>query len=148
MIDPLTGDLYTDERGETIGRYSFNASGEVIEPNSVPCVEECAPTEVVASGVSDGRGIGVDAAKQVYVDQGEQLLEFDPSGTRIGTPIGSGLLGESSGLAVDSVGNIFAGNERRGNIYEFGPYQLNPDPRADNPLVIDAVGSPANSSYR
>ena len=118
--DPSNGDLYIDMNGEVIYRYSFNGSGELVG------------LKVLASGLSGATGLAVDASHDVYVDEGNQVLEFGSSGKQAGVTFGSGLLAGSAGIAVDSSGDVYAGNPSRGNVAVFGPPEPYPYPTIDN----------------
>ena len=139
-FDPSNGDLYVDAGGENIYRYSFNGTGEVIEPGAGTCSQECNPTATIASG-TDGGSLAVDAEHNIYVDERDQIVEINPSGHEVGVPAGSGLLSNSGSIAVDSAGHILAANPKRSNIQIFGSSELDPIPQVDNPLVLDAVSS-------
>ena len=129
-VDPSNGDLYVDNNGETVERYAFNGAEEVISD------------EAVASGLSSAARLSVDASHDVYVDERSQVAEFNSSGEEISVPIGVGLLHGSTGVAADSAGNVYAGNPSHSNLAEFGPPEPSPNPRTDNPLVVDAVSEP------
>ena len=51
-VDPANGELYVDNEGKVVERYSINGAGEAINP------------QVVASGLSNASGIAVDAAHE------------------------------------------------------------------------------------
>ena len=89
-------------------------------------------------------GVAVDPSDDhVYVDEGNQVAEFD-SAANENEPVGvfgSSLLSGSIGLAADS-GSVFVSNHGTGKVAAFGPPARPPDPETDNPLVIDSVSSP------
>ena len=128
-LDPSNGDLYVLNQGDSIYHYYFNSS-----------VVEVLPGE--ASEFSGGKAIAVDSGHDVYVDEGNRIVEFSPSGNQVGFAIGSGLLTGSISLAFDSAGDLYAGNPGNGRVEEFGPSEPGPSPQVDNPAVVDAVGSP------
>jgi len=59
-------------------------------------------------------GIGTDSSGNVYVSEGTQIVEYSNSGAFIssigGYGTGDGQFSSTSGLAVDSLGNIFVGD--------------------------------------
>ncbi len=72
-IDPVNGDLYVDNAGDSIDHYAFNNAGEVIEPHGSTCAVVasggCGPTDSfgseyldVALGLATGPGHGIYAA--------------------------------------------------------------------------------------
>jgi hypothetical protein len=77
----------------------------------------------------------------VYVDEGNQITEFDSSGNKVGRPTGAGKLSGSFGVSAD-YGTLAAGNPSEANIAVFGKAVLPPDQSTDNPLVIDSVSAP------
>ncbi len=88
------------------------------------------------------QGVAVDPLTgNVYVDEGDQVAEFDPSGDPIGDPIGAGLLSGSIGLAADS-DSLYVSNPGKTNLASYGPAAIPPDPSTDNPMVIDSVSAP------
>ncbi len=128
-LDPANGDLYVLNKGDSIYRYYLNSS-----------VVEILPGE--ASEFLGGKALAVDSSHDIYVDEGDRIVEFGPSGNQVVEPFGSGLLTNSASLAFDSAGDMYAGNPRNGNVQEFGPSEPNPNPQADNPAVVDAVDLP------
>ncbi len=86
--------------------------------------------------------VAVDpTSEDVFVDEGDQLSQFDSSGNQIGGPIRAGALSGSSGVAAKG-GDIYASNPGTGNVDVFGPLSLVPSPAIDNPAVLDAVSEP------
>jgi hypothetical protein len=69
-IEPVSGDLYVLNGLEgLINHYAFNGSGEVIEPEGIPCVpgplgsfKGCAPSDSVGTSFAGGSGIAVSSA--------------------------------------------------------------------------------------
>ena len=88
-------------------------------------------------------GVAVDPSdNDVYVDEGNQVSEFDSAGNPIGTAIGSGLLTESISLAADS-GTLPSPTPASGRCRHCTDPPLCPRiPSTDNPLVVDSVTSP------
>jgi len=87
-------------------------------------------------------GVAVDPSNQhVYVDEGTQVSEFNPTGEEEGSPVGSGVLSLSVGVAADA-GSLDVSNRGRTDVASFGPPITPPDEETDNPLVIDSVDSP------
>ena len=121
-IDPATGDLYVDIEGSYIYRFGSKEG-------------------VFASGLSGGKGLTIDSNHDVYVDEGDQIIELDPSGKQVGVPIGSGHLSNSTSVAVDAAGNVYAGDPYHSSVALFGPSEPDPSPATDNPVVVDSVDS-------
>jgi hypothetical protein len=87
-------------------------------------------------------GVAVDPSDDhVYVDEGNQVSEFDSSNNPVGTAVGTGLLANSISLAADS-GTLAISNPGSDNVALYGPAVLPSDPSTDNPAVIDSVNSP------
>jgi len=129
-IDPSNGDLFIDEEGTSIIRYTFGGSGEVIG------------TKTIASELSNARGLAVNSAHDIFIDEGGEVLEFNSSGKEVSVPIGAGLLHSSIDVATSSSGEVFVGDPAHSNLAEFGPAEPSPNPRTDNPLVVDSVSDP------
>ena len=84
-------------------------------------------------------GVSTDPANHdVYIDEGEQVSEFDASGNQISGPIGHGRLSGSIGLAANE-DNLDISNPGVGKIAAYGPRVRPADPETDNPLVLDSV---------
>jgi hypothetical protein len=81
----------------------------------------------------------------IYVDQVDRVTEFNPAWEQVGGPIGSGLIGESIGVAADA-GWVAVTNRSSTNIAYFGPAETPPEPNTDNPVVIDSL-SDASTRY-
>ena len=94
-------------------------------------------------------GVALDLSDEhIYVDEGNQVSEFDSSGQEIGSPSGSGVLFSESAhhsisLAADS-GTLDVSNPGEGDAVTLGPPARPSDPQTDNPLVIDSVSSPGS----
>ncbi len=89
------------------------------------------------SGTS--KGVAVDPAdNHVYVDTGSSVVEFNATGTQIGSPFGAEDLGDSISLAASS-GRLVVSNRADGDVVAFGPRVVQSDHAYDNPLVIDTV---------
>ena len=129
-IDHASGELYVDREGKTVERYSFNGAGKAINP------------KIIASGLSNASGVAVDSAHDVYVDEGNQVLEVNSSGEEVSTPIGAGVLSGSDAVGVGSAGDVYAGDPPHSNLAEFGPAEASPNLGTDNPAVADAVSEP------
>ena len=129
-FDPISGDLYVNSEGKTIERYSFNGAGQVVSH------------EVVVAELSGASGVAVDDAHDVYVDLGNEVLEFDASGKEASVPIGVGILHSSTGVAVGPAGEIYAGNPGHSDLTEFGLSEPSPNAKTDSPLVVDSVSEP------
>ena len=87
-------------------------------------------------------GVAVDPSDQnVYVDEGNQVTEFDSEGDEVGAPTGSNILSLSVGVAATD-GFLDVSNRGGTDVVSFGPPVTPPDEEVDNPLVIDSVTSP------
>ncbi len=129
-VDPSNGDLYLDDEGNSIVRYSFNGSGELIG------------TKTITSEIANAKGLAVDAAHDIYIDEGSQVLELNSSGEEVSVQLGTGLLHGSAAVAAGSAGEVYVANPSHSNLVEFGPPQGSPNPKTDNPAVVDALSEP------
>ncbi len=144
-VDPNSGDLFVDIGGESVAKFSFDASGRVIG-NGPPCDSRCTPTAAFgASDVSGGTGMAVDPSNgDVYVDAGNRILRFDFTGLRMAGPdTGVGRLNNSNSIAVAGDGSVYANTRIPGgaNVAAFAPLTLAPEPRTDNPAIVDSVNN-------
>ena len=90
-------------------------------------------------------GVAVDPSDDyVYVDEGSQVAEFDPSGNLVGSPTGVDRLAKSLSLAVNG-GELYVSNPGQADVANFGPSVTPTDVATDNPLVVDSVSSPGLS---
>ena len=92
-------------------------------------------------------GIALDlSTEHIYVDEGNQVSEFETSGHQVGSASGAGLLtSETSHHSTSLAANaekLYVSNPSEEDVFTFGPSALPSDPRTDNPLVIDSVNSP------
>jgi hypothetical protein len=143
-VNPSTGTLYVTYGGTQIGRYVFSSEGKVIEASGEECVSSCGPTSSFGAGeVSEITSMFVDPTEEkLYVDEGNKILRFFGGGTPAPGPnIGFKKISNSSSVAVSSSTDVYATNagSEGANVAKFGPTRLAPDPRTDNPLVVDSV---------
>jgi len=86
--------------------------------------------------------VAVDPSNNhVYVDEGNQVSEFDSAGNPVGTPTSEtsqGPISNSHGVAADS-GNLAIGDRGHANVAYYGPSVTPSDPSTDNPVVVDSV---------
>jgi hypothetical protein len=88
-----------------------------------------------------GHSVNVDYSNgEVYVDEGEAIARFDSARNRLET-FGTGSLSASGGVTIDPEGNLYATNAGGTEVAVFPPH-LAPDPRVDNPAVLDSVADP------
>ena len=94
------------------------------------------------------KAVAVDPADDhVYVDEGTRVVEFElnpaepEESETVGVPTGAGLLEGSFSMTADS-GTLEVSNPGASNVATFGPAVVPPEPRTDNPLVIDSVSAP------
>jgi hypothetical protein len=146
--------------------YTFDAEGNLIEPSAyeVPFhklldigvdstgkiyISDGSATHIyTAAGVDTGTnltehqslGVKVDPADDhVFVEEeGNKVVEFDPSGTQVGEAIGVGKLKQSVSLAADS-GRLAISN--RTSVVTYSPIVTPHSSAYDSPLVIDSVRS-------
>lgn len=142
-VNPTTGTLYVSYGGTEISRYVFTPEGRVIEPSG-ECASRCEPTSTFGAGeVSNASGMFVDPTRgELYVDEGNKILRFEGDGTRApGPDIGVKKISNSTSVALSSSTDLYATNagSEGANVAAFGPIRLAPDPRTDNPLVLDSV---------
>jgi DNA-binding beta-propeller fold protein YncE len=166
-VDPATGDLYVASLFGSV--FVFDSSGTPI--SSFPAGEFLASVAVDASATvyvtqlagfstgeteifdSSGKHLGtldhnpgysvnVDPSNgDVYVDEGEAIARFDSTGKRLETFGTEGDLSGSVGVTVDPEGNLYATDAGGTEVAVFLPH-LAPDPRVDNPAVLDSVSEP------
>jgi len=165
-VDPANGDLYVSSLFGTV--YIFEPSGNPLPSFSAGIflasvgVDSAGTVYVThtagfTSGETEvydssgehlrtldsnpGQSSTVDPSNgDVYVDEGSQIVRFDSSGHQVET-VGSGNLSESFGVAIDPEGNLYATDEAGAKVAVFKP-ALAPDPRVDNPAVLDSVSEP------
>ena len=167
-VDPANGDLYASGLFGEIK--IFSPAGESISDFRVPSGKfpssiavdsggtvyvtylagySTGGTEVFTSSGEHLRTLDPNPAQSVtvdpsnsdvYVDEANQIVRFDRSGNQIET-VGSEHLSGSVGLAIDPEGSIDATNSGGAGVALF-PASLAPDPRIDNPVVIDSVSEP------
>lgn len=124
-VDPTTKFVYLDQGGgeeAEVELYTPAGLGlRVVDPNPA-------------------HSLSIDPATgDLYADEGNQVARYDSSGNRLGT-IGSGTLHGSEGVTIDPEGSLYASNGA--GVAAFTP-SLAPDPRVDNPAVVDAVSEPS-----
>ena len=145
-VDPVNGYMYLDRPAGGVSQYRRNAAGEVIEPDGSTCTgipDGCRPTQTFDRDLHHITAFAVDPTNHdVYVDVGDEILQFDSTGQRVGAPIGVGVLVASNGLTVNSAHEIFAVNNQGTKVTRFGPPETLSDPETDNPLVIDSLEAP------
>ncbi|MBS1885804.1 MAG: hypothetical protein JSU06_01305 [Actinobacteria bacterium] len=146
-VDPATGELFVSLGGESIARYKFNSSGQVIEAGGAVCNQHCEPTEKFGSGeVSGIKDMVVEPGTgDLYVDEGNKILRFFGNGRPApGPATGAETLSNSGAVGVSAEGDLYATNLGSGgaDVQAFGPLTLAHDPRTDSPLVVDSVGEP------
>ncbi len=165
-IDPTNGHLYIttfspggvsvyDSSGNLLSTFGEGATSSVAvaTDGTVYVTRLFGQTEVFNSkgtfvkilDPNRSHSIAVDSSTgDVYVDesevgfQGEQIARFDSSGSRIETLRPQGV---TSGVAIDPEGSLYA-TDAGGTAIALFPATLAPDPRIDNSLVLDSVGSP------
>ncbi len=106
----------------------YNEEGEWLEQL------DANPSNGVAVDPSDGH---------IFVDEGNQVSEFESSGNPVGAPAGIGSLNNSVSLDAYE-GTIAVGNPGEGVAETYGPLALPSDPQTDSPLVIDSVNHPGS----
>lgn len=119
-----TGSLYVNHYGSDVERYDASGSSlGVIDPG---------PANAVAVAPDD----------HVYVDRGDRIVEYDPTGAQI-SEFGAGRLGGSLGVAVGgSANSVFASDTSTNAIHVFGPLTF-----VDPPTVeVDPPADPAATS--
>ncbi len=82
------------------------------------------------------------ALHDLYVDGANKIYRFHGDGRRAAGPdTGAKVLANSISVAVGANGNLYATNAGSAgtNVAAFGPLVLAPDPRTDNPMIIDSV---------
>ena len=133
----------TDVAVDSLGN-SYVTNGGGISGNEEGVTEKYGPTgtDLGTLDSNSSYAVAVDPSNDhVYVDEGDQVVEYDASGAPTGTPIGSGLLSGSIGIAADS-GELAIANHAQVNVAVYGAPVLPPDSSTDNPLVVDSVTDP------
>ncbi|HEY5053059.1 MAG TPA: hypothetical protein VII45_06580, partial [Solirubrobacterales bacterium] len=166
-VNPVTHDVYVTSfsgnavnvftpAGAAVTSFSTNAKpiGVAVDSSGTSYVVDGTQTTSYNSsgspvGVLDPEpsfGVAVDPANDdVFVNQGDRILQFDSSGAPVGGgdgnggPIGVGDLSGSASLAVDS-GKIYASNQSGTRVAAFG-FLLKPNTFVDSPLVVDSVST-------
>jgi len=89
-------------------------------------VYEYSPTgsQSIFAAVVDPVGIAVNSSSDVFVGLGavaggSKIEEFAPNGSVINANFGTNVVAQS--LAVNSAGDVFAADNKSGNVYEYGP---------------------------
>lgn len=162
-VDQSTGDVYVTTIGSSV--YVYDSSGSLINTLEIsPGFSEggiavastgdiyivngaetkkydSAGTLIGTFDSNPSYGVAVDPVDgHVYVDEGNQVVEFQPNGTAV-TTTGSGTLGSSISLGVDG-GRLVVSNQAGHDAVEYGPAAVAPDPSYDSALVIDSVREP------
>ena len=111
-----------------------NQSTSVFSPagNHVGIVDQNASTSVTVDSSNN----------DVYVDEGDRLVQFNSEEKELGT-VGAGVLNGSSGVTINPGGNLYTSNSNGAEVAVFAS-SLAPGPLVDNPVVLDSVGSPAS----
>ena len=126
------------------GQSARRGTTEVYHPEGAGFIEE---KSIKQLDPNPSYGVALDPSdEQIYVDEGNQVSEFNSSGEQVGTPSGAGVLTSesahhSTSLAADS-GTLDVSNPGGGDAVTFGLPARPSDPQTDNPLVIDSVSSP------
>ena len=132
------------------GSFDSEAKGVAVDPtdNSVYVTHESSVGHLNFEGeplgsfaVSNLLGTAVNPLSgEVYLDEGDQVRGVASDGTPSSAPFGTGVLSGSTSVTADTHGNVYATNPSNGTIAVFSS-GLAPDPRTDNPAVVDSVAS-------
>ncbi len=173
-VDQANGDAYVSSYGESDVQV-FDSSGNTVtefstltRPTGV-AVDSSGTAFVVTGGGGSGAkgvteiygptgkdvgkldknpsyGVAVDPADDhVYVDEGDQITEYNTARKPAGPPIGQGLLASSISLAVDS-GTVAVSNPGSADVAVFGPGTVPSTPSVDSPVVLNSVSSPGRAA--
>jgi len=125
---------------------------EVYEPSSRSPLEYKNKAKLFNANPSFGVAVAPDGS--VYLDEGTQVSQYDPTGQRLGAPLGVGLLKEHSvltggtasiGLGASSSGLVISnpgsGPGEFGDVIAYRSLYP-PSPQTDNSLVVDSVSAP------
>ncbi|HEX7058823.1 MAG TPA: hypothetical protein VF176_03140 [Solirubrobacterales bacterium] len=164
---PTNGDLYVgvgrflgfpgsarvyvfDPNGDPVNSFDVSGTplGIAVDSTGRVYVADGAATKAYVGGTFDhvlnlvppAYGVAVDPTDDhVYVDQGNQIVEFDPVGNK-GAPFGS-LLGGS--VSLSAYAGKLAASINKGGLFvgalRFGPPSTPAGRAYDSPLVIDSV---------
>ena len=90
-------------------------------------------------------GVAVDPVDEhVYVDEGNQVSEFEPSGAPIGSPTGAGRLSHSVSLAAEA-GTLAIANPGQSDVEAYGPAG---SLRTSRPTIRSSSTASANRDRR
>ena len=143
-VDPNSGDLYVGIGGESMAKFSFDGLGRVIQ-NGPPCNSRCIPTATF--GADDVSGASGHGGRSLQRRRLRRRGQQDPALRLHRAPrrrAGHGdrppqqleqHRGRRRRLAVYANTKIPGG----ANVAAFAPLTLAPEPRTDNPAIIDAV---------
>jgi hypothetical protein len=90
--------------------------------------------------VDPGANLNSSADDHVFVDEGDQVVEFDLAGNELAT-IHLGVNSGSVSLFADR-GRVAVSHPAAGTVKVYSVPRVPPDPRYDDPLAIDSVGEP------
>jgi hypothetical protein len=145
-VDPVSGDVYINKVSGGAYRFAFNGAGEVVEPGGTTCplsTNGCRPTASFGHEVKKVNSISVDpTSARVYLDNGHEIAEFEPSGEQVGGTFGAANITNSNAIAAQTDHGLKVLNLGGAVVSEFGPTEPLSDPAADSQLVIDSVRTP------
>jgi hypothetical protein len=124
--------------------YVANGGGTLARKGTTEVYDE-AGTWLRTLDENPSYGVAVDPVDEhVYVDDGSEVLEFEPSGATIGSPTGAGRLSHSISLAAEG-GTLVIDNPGQTDVEAYGPSVLPRDVQTDNPVVVDSVSEPGSA---
>jgi hypothetical protein len=149
--DGTPGTAFPTSASELPTALAVDSSGKVYVVNGGGTTTAKGTTEIYDSTgthlgqLTNGpaRSVAVDPFDDhVYVDEEDDIREFDSAGEPVGLPIGAGRFSESFGVAVDE-GTLQVTNPGGDNVVSFGPRVTPPSPGTDSVIAIHSVSAPS-----
>jgi sugar lactone lactonase YvrE len=138
-----SGDLTFDSAGNLF----FVSCSACFTPHRSLVIYKVTPNGVWTTFASDSRPytayLAADQAGDLYVADSDHgiIYKYNPNGSR--STFASGLY-HPVGMAVDSVGNLFAADNTNGNIHQGSIYEYKPDGSRVTFAVLDPSDRPAD----
>ena len=117
--------------------YVVNGKDTRVYSSTGAFVKVLDPNPSFGVSVDPGADLASSADDHIYVDRGDEVVEYDIAGNVVET-IHLGLNTGSVSLAADS-GRVTISNPARGTAVSYSKPQVPPDSGYDNPLVIASV---------
>ncbi|MGA9284693.1 MAG: NHL repeat-containing protein [Solirubrobacteraceae bacterium] len=105
----------------------YVATGSATVKFDAACVSPCESPQTIDSGTSNG--VAIDPANEdVFVSDGQYIVQYDSAGIQVGQKFGQGHLIETYGVAVNSAGVGYVADNPAGDadVFESGPLPETP----------------------